>query len=225
MDVHAVHLIAFTYLDGSAHLTQPVIKRGQFQLLAGMEINDHFIVLSGFDGLFFVHGFQLCQGNHRGNVRVDIQRFTGEPAQEAFENVKEPPSAGVDHTGLFQHRQQVWGVGYGPVSRFHRDGKQLEKIITFRQRRFYRVSGIFQHGQDRPFNRTNHAFVGGVFRFRQRPGKDLRGKGFIICHHAGKTAPQLGKDHAAVAAGAHQRSLCSSPHDLSRVVGVHQHDI
>ncbi len=49
MDVHAVHAIAFADLDGSADFGEIIVKGFQIQFFGGAEIDNDFVVLSGFN--------------------------------------------------------------------------------------------------------------------------------------------------------------------------------
>ena len=71
--------------------------------------------------------------------------------------------------------------------------------------------GCFGHGardgEDRAFDRLNHAFVSGVAGLAQGVWNIDRRHGLFGIETAGKAAPQLRQDHARVAARAHQGAV------------------
>ena len=77
-----------------------------------------------------------------------------------------------------------------------------------RQRRRCRLGALAHDGEDRALDRLEHGLVRRRRRRRQarRPAQDRRGRRARL--ERGRDAPQdLGEDHAAVAAGAHQRAV------------------
>ncbi|MPM45976.1 hypothetical protein SDC9_92670 [bioreactor metagenome] len=82
MDVHTVHAIAFTDLDGGTHLGKFLVKKLQIQFFMGLEINHHFNILTffnGIKGIFQVHSRDML------NIGCDtFKRLPFDHAQHAF---------------------------------------------------------------------------------------------------------------------------------------------
>ena len=217
--MHAIQAVALADLDGRAQLLQAAVERGKVQNRLGAEVNDHFPILARLDGLGGIGQGQLAERLDRHQWPVERESI-GRP-QHAFQDEEQAFPAGVDHSGLLEHRQEIWrpfdrfvGRPHGRFQHFQPGPRPLFQSLSCR------LGNVLRHRQDRSFDRAHDTLVGGITGYgqsRHKPG-GVHVDAFI--QRAGEAAPQLREDHARIAPGAHQGAVGHGVGDLAhRSVG------
>ena len=83
-------------------------------------------------------------------------------AQHAFQDEKQPFSAGIDYPGLFQDWEQFWCGLNGLVGSLHDLFQDVHQVRSLFMRLFRGGRAIFCHRQNGALDRAHHTFIGRV---------------------------------------------------------------
>ena len=167
----------------------------------------------------------------RGRVVVELRRLrAAQGGDHAGEDHREAEAAGVDDARLAQDRQQVRAAPHGLLPGVERASSTsaMQRVLALgvvvvqprlghvRELGGDPVGHLAHDGEDRALGRLAHGAVGAVGRARHG-GADQHGvdelagaRGELL----GRTADELGEDHARVAARAEQRRAGDGVDDL-----------
>ena len=106
--MHAINAVPFANLNAGADFTQTVVVSFERKFMMRREVNHDFIVLAFLDGFQGIGKVQFRKRLH--NRSGNIQRLAFQQPQHAFKDIKQPGSAGINYTSLFENRQQFGGA-------------------------------------------------------------------------------------------------------------------
>ena len=137
-----------------------------------------------------------------GGVR---DRLAGNRRSDAAHDLEQAGSAGVDDTGLAEDGELVGRPRQRLLTALDEPLQQRGRL----ERGVARVLGLLgqlaDHGQHRPLDRPPHGAVRSVARAPEGAADRRRVEQPGLAERLGRTAQDLGEDHARVAARAHQR--------------------
>ena len=126
--------------------------------------------------------------------------------QRALEQPVDPLPAGVDDAGFAEDREQRRRSGDGLLGRLDgrgQDGLDVVRLLGGHDRGLGRLA---DHRQDRALDRLRNRAVGRLRAPRERMREVEAVEPRLAGERLGHAPEDLARDHAGVAAGAHQRA-------------------
>ncbi len=156
-------------------------------------------------------------GRRRDDVRLGDRTAVGD-LEQRVEPEREPAAARIDHARRREGREQIRGAQHG-VARGN------DRIVEHLYERGIAVAALDRlgrrphHGEDRPFDGSQHRLVRGVGAAAQRAREVGALDPIEAVELVREAAQDLGRDHARVAARAHQRSAADRVAHLGHRLG------
>jgi hypothetical protein len=102
--VHTVDAITFTELNGGANPLEVLIKLWNIKLFVGVEIHNHFEILTGFNAIQCVLQLHSCQWLDGGCGYIQLK--TLDITQHAFQDDKQTFPTCIDDPSLLQYCEE-----------------------------------------------------------------------------------------------------------------------
>ena len=219
VDVHPVDAVPLADLNGSAHLLQAGVEILQIQRSVGDEVHHHLVILPRLGALQGLLGLEGGQGLKVG-FRL-VEGLVPDVAQHPFQDEVQPLAARIHYAGLFEHRQQFRGAPDGFVGGLDDAGQDFPQVAGFFQGGLPRGGRVLADGQDGALHGADDAFVSRIAGLGQRLDEEFPVHPLRSVHGAGHAAPDLGENHAGVAARSHQRAVRQGAGHFSDVAVGH----